>query len=333
MICHLFSGRLSRLSALLLSMLSGNSPATAADRPPNVVIIFADDQGYGDVGCFGARGFSTPQPRPDGGGRPAVHGLLRRPGGLRCVAGRAADRLLPEPHRHARRARARHEARHPRRTKCCRRTRQTARLRHRRSSASGTSGTTRSSCRRGTASTSTSACRTRTTCGRSTPKSADRFPDLPLIEGRQIVNPRITPRTRRSSPRGTPSGPCSSSSSSASGRSSCTWRTHAARAAVRLGQVRGQVGHGLYGDVIEEIDWASARSSRHCKRTRLDEQDARHLHVRQRPVADLRQPRRLGGAAARRQGNDLGRGRPRAVHHALAGQAFPPGRVCAEPAA
>lgn len=29
-------------------------------RPPNFVIIFTDDQGYGDVGCFGARGFETP---------------------------------------------------------------------------------------------------------------------------------------------------------------------------------------------------------------------------------------------------------------------------------
>ena len=34
--------------------------ASAADRPPNVVIIFTDDQGYGDVGCFGAKGFETP---------------------------------------------------------------------------------------------------------------------------------------------------------------------------------------------------------------------------------------------------------------------------------
>lgn len=33
---------------------------TAGTRPPNFVIIFADDQGYADVGCFGAEGFETP---------------------------------------------------------------------------------------------------------------------------------------------------------------------------------------------------------------------------------------------------------------------------------
>jgi arylsulfatase A-like enzyme len=31
----------------------------AAERP-NVVLIFTDDQGYGDVGCYGAEGFKTP---------------------------------------------------------------------------------------------------------------------------------------------------------------------------------------------------------------------------------------------------------------------------------
>lgn len=29
-------------------------------RPPNFIIIFTDDQGYQDVGCFGAEGFETP---------------------------------------------------------------------------------------------------------------------------------------------------------------------------------------------------------------------------------------------------------------------------------
>lgn len=31
-----------------------------AERPPNFVFIFTDDQGYGDVGCYGAKGFETP---------------------------------------------------------------------------------------------------------------------------------------------------------------------------------------------------------------------------------------------------------------------------------
>ncbi len=34
-------------------------PALAADRP-NVVLIFADDLGYGDIACFGAKGVKTP---------------------------------------------------------------------------------------------------------------------------------------------------------------------------------------------------------------------------------------------------------------------------------
>jgi arylsulfatase A-like enzyme len=36
-------------------------PAAAADAPlPNIVIVFADDLGYGDIGCFGATGYETP---------------------------------------------------------------------------------------------------------------------------------------------------------------------------------------------------------------------------------------------------------------------------------
>ena len=36
------------------------SAAHAAQRPPNVIIIFTDDQGYADVGVFGAKGIRTP---------------------------------------------------------------------------------------------------------------------------------------------------------------------------------------------------------------------------------------------------------------------------------
>src|SRR5579883_2284599 len=35
-------------------------PAAAADRPPNLVVVYADDLGYGDVGCFGAKNWNTP---------------------------------------------------------------------------------------------------------------------------------------------------------------------------------------------------------------------------------------------------------------------------------
>src|SRR5215212_4374002 len=36
------------------------SPLLAADRPPNVVLIYADDLGYGDLGCFGNKTIRTP---------------------------------------------------------------------------------------------------------------------------------------------------------------------------------------------------------------------------------------------------------------------------------
>src|SRR5436305_757778 len=44
---------------LLLAAISFAAPARAADTP-NVVIVFTDDQGYGDLGCFGAKDIATP---------------------------------------------------------------------------------------------------------------------------------------------------------------------------------------------------------------------------------------------------------------------------------
>jgi arylsulfatase A-like enzyme len=36
-------------------------PVSAAERPPNFVIIFTDDQGYGDLSCFGSEHVTTPR--------------------------------------------------------------------------------------------------------------------------------------------------------------------------------------------------------------------------------------------------------------------------------
>jgi arylsulfatase len=47
-----------RVCATLI--LSAGTLLALASPPPNIVLIFTDDQGYGDVGVFGAKGFATP---------------------------------------------------------------------------------------------------------------------------------------------------------------------------------------------------------------------------------------------------------------------------------
>jgi arylsulfatase A-like enzyme len=48
------------LSRFLFAVLLIASTVSAADRPPNFVVVFADDLGYADVGCFGGSELSTP---------------------------------------------------------------------------------------------------------------------------------------------------------------------------------------------------------------------------------------------------------------------------------
>ncbi len=57
------------LKTLGMGIAAGSSALTtsfcrrgpAKGRPPNIVLIFIDDMGYGDLGCFGAKGYETPR--------------------------------------------------------------------------------------------------------------------------------------------------------------------------------------------------------------------------------------------------------------------------------
>ena len=49
------------LPFLALILATFTAAELKADRPPNFVVIFSDDQGYADVGCFGSRDIRTPR--------------------------------------------------------------------------------------------------------------------------------------------------------------------------------------------------------------------------------------------------------------------------------
>lgn len=52
-------GTLKHLIPVILVMAAWRAPA--AERPPNLILILVDDQGYYDLGCYGATEFATPR--------------------------------------------------------------------------------------------------------------------------------------------------------------------------------------------------------------------------------------------------------------------------------
>ena len=45
-------------SMIFITLLSCST--NEIEKKPNIIIFFTDDQGYADVGCYGAEGFETP---------------------------------------------------------------------------------------------------------------------------------------------------------------------------------------------------------------------------------------------------------------------------------
>jgi arylsulfatase A-like enzyme len=52
--------RISIPSIAAILLVVSSSVAMAQERPPNVVLMYADDLGFGDLGCYGAKGWQTP---------------------------------------------------------------------------------------------------------------------------------------------------------------------------------------------------------------------------------------------------------------------------------
>ena len=90
------------------------------------------------------------------------------------------------------------------------------------------------------------------------------------------------------------------------------------------GKFSGQSRRGLYGDVVEEIDWSVGQRARRAAPRGAGQQYAGLLHQRQRPLAHAGRGGRLGGPLRDGKGSTWEGGMRGAGHRLVAGAGFRP---------